>query len=205
MNKGDIASLIAGVAIVVAVATVYYGDTTPSDERMPGRTDVYVTVTAIPTPTPTGPPEYTGAVYRIRYTDDYFSYPVWWMPDNLTTYGGSDPPAWRGGSRTIARLEEEHGGVSEIFVVHSPVWRLNCTVDATGAPAGAMFGMMCVDARSGEILNAGELRGTGIIQKNIHRGGNETYIVVDARSIDRFSITVETDASSPGYVTPSPR
>lgn len=201
MDRGDLLSLVVGLGIVLILAVAYPALTAP-ESRDTGPTEVPtgVPVTTPPITTPPAP-----GVFRIDYVDDFFSYPCYRLPDNLSTYGGSESPAWKGGTRTIARLDEGRGGVSEIFVVHCPVWRLNCTVTAETEPGNAQFRMMLVNARTGAIMDAGELRGAGHMYKNIQVQGAETYLVVGTRKVDRFSVAVETEDTCTGGVTPAPR
>ncbi|MGC9434732.1 MAG: hypothetical protein ACP5C4_01395 [Methanomicrobiales archaeon] len=200
MDRGDLLSLVVGLGIVLILAVAYPALTAPeSGDPEP---------TEVPPGVPVTPPVTTApatGVFRIDYVDDFFSYPCYRLPDNLSTYGGSESPAWKGGTRTIARLDEERGGVSEIFIVHCPVWRLNCTVTAEIEPGKAQFRMMLVDARTGAIMDAGELLGAGHLYKNIQVQGAETYLVVGTRNVDRFSIAVETGDTCTGGVTPAPR
>lgn len=197
MERGDLLSLMIGLCIVLVVAVAYPELTAPDDGTTGPAT--------VPTGTPHTPPVTstpTIEVYRIGYVDDYFTYPYYRLPGNLSTYGGSESPAWTGGSRTIARMDEVRGGVSETFVVHCPVWRLNCTVIADTAPAKAHFRMMLVNADTGAIMDAGELLGSGHLYKNVQVQGTGTYLVVGLSGVDRFSITVETSDTCTGGVTP---
>lgn len=200
MEIGDLLSLVIGLGVVLVIAVAYPALTAP-DSMDTGPTPVSTGVPYTP-PATTAP---AIEIYRINYVDDFYSYPCYRLPDNLSTYGGSETPAWKGEARTIARMDEVRGGVSEIFVVHCPVWRLNCTVTAETVPGQAHFRMMLVNARTGAIIDAGEIRGAGHLYRNIQVQGAETYLVVGTRDVDGFSIAVETEPACTGGVTPAPR
>ena len=147
------------------------------------------TITQPPAPTPSPLPEPT----RIHYTTRVWSYPCCYLPDNLTFYGGSDPP-WKKSADIIpfAYIEEGRGGITEAFHVPYAVWRLNCSVSATIRPEAAHFRMALVDLESGTIVEGADLQYPGTIIKNVQRGGKDFYLIVSVDEVDSYHITLET-------------
>jgi hypothetical protein len=138
---------------------------------------------------PTPPPV---TATRISYTTDYSRYPVRFLPSDMGIYGFSDI-AWRyNSSVTFAYVEENHGGITETFTVPYPVWRMTTTLTATRTPENARFRMILVDEKSGLILEGVEIRFPGRVEKTVAARGRPLYMVIDARNVDRFVITLET-------------
>jgi len=193
VDKGDLLSIIAALIIVSAVALLLRP---PAAEPGSGVPETPVTTPTPPITTPTPIPTPTIALpepFRITYTTSVWDYPVCYLPENLTRYGGSDPP-WKGAHRAVAFawIEESRGGITEAFYVPYSVWRLNCSVSATVWPEAARFRMALVELESGTIVEGAELYYPGSIIKNVERGGKEFYIIVSVDNIDSYRITLET-------------
>lgn len=196
MDKGDILSILAALIIVSLVAVVLQF---PAAEAGP---EVPVTAPAKTTPEPpVTPPSVTPSVtppepprpFRISYASEFWDYPCIHLPDNLMSYGGSDP-LWKNSTEIVpfAYIEEGKGGITETFHVPYAVWRLNCSVSATIRPEAAYFRMALVDLKSGAIVKGAELRYPGSIIKNVQRGGKEFYLIVGLDEVDSYRITLET-------------
>ena len=193
MDKGDVFSILAALIIVSAIAMVF---------RLPAAeagSEVQESLTpeSIPTPYVTAPPVPASAVppgpVRLSYTTRVWDYPCCHLPNNLTLYGGSDPP-WNEapGIVPFAYIEEARGGITEAFHVPYAVWRLNCSVSATVRPEAAHFRMALVELGSGTIVEGADLRYPGTIVKNVQRGGKDFYLIVSVDEVDSYRITLET-------------
>ncbi|MDK2915450.1 MAG: hypothetical protein PWR25_7 [Euryarchaeota archaeon] len=188
MDKGDVFSILAALIIVSVLALAIRPPVAEAGPEIPKIPTPTPTVT--PAPTPAMPPE----PIRLSYTTNVWSYPICHLPDNLTKYGGSDPP-WRRGTQEIipfAYIEEGRGGITEAFHVPYAVWRLNCSVSSTIRPAAAHFRMALVDLESGTIVEGADMHYPGGIIKNVERGGKDFYLIVSVDDVDSYRITLET-------------
>ncbi|KUG20290.1 MAG: hypothetical protein KO206_09375 [Methanomicrobiaceae archaeon] len=192
MERGDIASIGAAIAIVVIVAALI--SMAPGRAEEPSGPSVPAGISTPPSPTTPVLERETEAIgpYRIRYEKNYQKYPLYHLPGNLSVYGASDP-AWRTGNEIVfAYIEESAGGVTETFRVPYPVWRINCTTFAERLPEYAWFRMALVDAEKGAIVTAAELRYPGNVFKNVQIQGREYYLIISCSHIDRYTVTLET-------------
>lgn len=196
VDKWDLCSVLAALAIVAVVAVVFG----PAPEAVP------VSPVAAPaeTPVPTTPssgdsgfvplPAATASPgpYRIVYETDYRKYPRYYLPSNLSSFGGSDIPWKTDHTVPFAYVEGSDGGVTETFTVPSPVWRMNCTVSAERRPQAALFRMALIDAETGGIVEGAELRYPGSIIKNVQSGDGTYYLIIGCDYVDRYVISLET-------------
>jgi hypothetical protein len=112
----------------------------------------------------------------------------------MSSFGASDP-LWRfNSSARFAYLEESHGGITTIFTVPYPVWRLNCTVSAWRSPEKAHIRLLLVDAEKGTIVNGIEWRNPGSVVKNVQSRFRPLYLIVSTEYVDRFVVSLETPA-----------
>ena len=192
MDKGDILSIFTALIIVSAIALVFRP---PVAEAGLEVLEPLAPV-GIPTPAVTTPPAPTSLALpdmtRIPYTTGARDYPIWYLPDNLTGYGGSDPLWKETGIVPFAYIHEARGGITRAFHVPYAVWRLNCSVSATVRPEAAHFRMALVELESGTIVEGAELRYPGSIVKTVERGGKDFYLIIGVDAIDSYRITLET-------------
>ena len=192
VDKGDILSIFTALIIVSAIALVFRP---PVAEAGPEVLEPLAPV-GIPTPAVTTPPAPTSLALpdmtRIPYTTGARDYPIWYLPDNLTGYGGSDPLWKETGIVPFAYIHEARGGITRAFHVPYAVWRLNCSVSATVRPEAAHFRMALVELESGTIVEGAELRYPGSIVKTVERGGKDFYLIIGVDAIDSYRITLET-------------
>ena len=192
VDKGDILSIFTALIIVSAIALVFRP---PVAEAGLEVLEPLAPV-GIPTPAVTTPPAPTSLALpdmtRISYTTGARDYPIWYLPDNLTGYGGSDPLWKETGIVPFAYIHEARGGITRAFHVPYAVWRLNCSVSATVRPEAAHFRMALVELESGTIVEGAELRYPGSIVKTVERGGKDFYLIVGVDAIDSYRITLET-------------
>lgn len=192
-------AVISALVIVSLVALVFQSPVAEvgEKEKIPGTmiteipTPPESTVTIPPlTPKPmTTPPE----PFRITYSTDFWDRPHVHLPENLVVYGGSDP-LWKNDADivTFAYVEEKRGGITDVFHVPYPVWRLNCSVTPTIRPESASFKMALVDLENEIIVKGAEFRYPGSIIKNVQRGGKDFYLIVSADGVDSYRISLET-------------
>jgi hypothetical protein len=193
VDKGDVISILAALIIVSSVAVLFNPLATQeysgNSEPFPPETVVPPSVTeSLPSPTPSAP----SSPIRIFYQADLTRYPNYYLPDNLSFFGGSDLPWKTGTIVAFAYVKEARGGITQEFFVSYPVWRLNCTTVATTKPAAAHFRMALIDAETGAIVDGAELHFPGNIIKNVQVGNKEFYLIIGAENIDSFQITLET-------------
>ncbi len=192
MDKGDILSIFAALVIVSAIALIFrppIAEAGPEASEPLAPVDIpTLAVTTPPTPTSPALPDLT----RISYTTGARDYPIWYLPDNLTRYGGSDPPWEETTVVPFAYIEEARGGITTAFHVPYAAWRLNCSVSATVRPEAARFRMALVELKSATIVEGAELRYPGSIVKTVERGGKDFYLIVGVDAIDSYRITLET-------------
>ncbi len=192
MDKGDALSILAALIIVSAMALVFRP---PVAEAGPEVTEIFAPESTT-TPAATAPavPALPASPdpARISYATGIRDYPLWHLPDNLTSRGGSDPPWKETGVVPFAYVEESRGGITRTFHVPYAIWRLNCSVSATVRPEAAHFRMALVERESGTIVEGADLRYPGSIIKNVERGGRDFYLIVGVDEIDSYRITLET-------------
>jgi len=190
MNSGDILSFAAAIGIVLIIVCIVHppwaapGDTVQTSETVS---------TPLPTTLPVTPAQTKQFIpVRLEYVQQPVTkYQTYIIPDNLTTFGMSDP-VWRGSNITsFAYLEGSYGGVTEPFFVSYPVWRLNCTVRKGSQPENARFKVLLINKETGSIVDGAELSGPGKVIKNQETSGKEFYLVVQS-SYAEFRIELET-------------
>ncbi|MDT8358380.1 MAG: hypothetical protein RQ758_07760 [Methanomicrobiaceae archaeon] len=191
MDTRDLLVLIVAVAVVVAIALVLrYPAVIPAPATTPSPT--ILPVTAEPrTTTPTPSTGEAQLPVRITYTTDYFSYPVHHMPENMQVFGASDPLWNPEEMATFAYLEERGGGVSRIFVVPYPRWQVIYTMDADLHPGSALLQWVLVDARTGEVVDGGELRTEPREVKRVQISGKEMYFILRVRDAEGVRLSLE--------------
>ncbi|WP_143706357.1 hypothetical protein [Methanoculleus marisnigri] len=189
MDKGDVFSILAALLIVSVLALVFRPPVAEAGQEIPEIPTPTPPVTVLPTETPAAPLE----PQRLSYATRVWDYPCCHLPDNLTLYGGSDPP-WTGTQKVIAfaYIEEGRGGITEAFHVPYAVWRLNCSVSSTIRPEAAHFRMALVELESGTIVEGADLHYPGSIVKNVEKGGKDFYLIVSVDEVDSYRITLET-------------
>ncbi|MDI6718793.1 MAG: hypothetical protein QMD46_04200 [Methanomicrobiales archaeon] len=190
MDKRDLLFLAAGVAFVVALSLLLH----PPAVQPPAGD---IPPPAAPTPPlspPPAPPEATRpevAPQRIVYTERPHQYTVYLLPADIASYGNSDPPWVYRNVTTFAVMEGSRGGVTERFAVPYPLWRINCSVAAERTPQYARFQVALMDAETGSLVDALEMRYPGSSTRIIREHSREFYLIVGASQIDRFTIALE--------------
>jgi hypothetical protein len=199
MERGDLAAVIIGLVLVVILAVIL-----SPPAQSPRQAPIPDSTTRVPAPAVTPVPEATKepapglptppqvTTRRISYTNDYFLFPVRFLPGDMSRYGSSDAPWQYSSPVAFAYIEENHGGITETFTVPYPVWRMTSTVYATRTPENARFRMILVDEGSGQIVNGVEIRFPGTVTKTVVARGRPLYIVIEAENVERFTITLET-------------
>lgn len=203
MERGDLAAVVLAIALVILLTFLFTPPARPSPQARepvpttrapvtfptPAPTPVPET-TAEPTPGPTPLPQVTTT--RITYTHDYYLLPIRYLPANMAIYGFSDVEWQYNRSVAFAYIEENHGGITETFIVPYPVWRMTSTLSATRTPERARFRMILVDETSGQILEGVDIRYPGTVTKTVVIRERPLYMVIEAANVDRFVITLET-------------
>jgi hypothetical protein len=202
----DIVTLIGGLVFVIVVAILANPGTisgTPSFFHPPP-TIVPVAVTSFPTTvltlvpipvlTPVPVPT-TAPPYRIFYTSNPFSYPVYKLPENMGTFGASGNLGYGQEMVPFAFVEDTRGGVTQKFFVPYPVWGMNITVTANLTPQYGNFRMVLADATDGRIIDGGEILNRGSMYRIIRTSNTDLYMIISTAYIDRFRIDLETNRS----------
>jgi hypothetical protein len=207
VDKGDIYTVIGGVAVILLIAVVANpGMLSPilpgvksgnavqeTGSPTPVQTAVYtLSPTQAPganlTPQPPAPP------YRITYANNPFTYPTIHLPVHMETFGGSDIPLRGNTTVPFAYIEESRGGITTIFPAPYDVWALNISVTANRQPQYAMFDMVLCDAKTGTIITGAEIQNGGTMYK-VARTSGRMYMIISVAYVDSFRVTLETPYS----------
>ena len=212
MDIRDLLVLLVSIVIVAAIALVLNHPLDSQDAIAPTPVPptvvstepalIPVTIHPLPTcvetnasPEPTSPPLNVPEPSRIRYTDSILGYPRHLIPSNMNIFGASEPPWKDTDIFPFAYVEENRGGITELFSVQYPIWRINATIKADTKPQYALMQWILVDAETGEIIEGGELKYGGNLVKNVQIAHTEMYFIITTRDVDRFSLTLETMAA----------
>ena len=203
MKKGDLLIFAAGIATVIVIAIL------ANPQSISGVTGPVPVTTIAPAPALTPLPvptiitspsqEVTPAQiptdtsqYRIYYTDEPHSYPLFRIPENMETFGASDI-LWREYEMVpFAFIEEPRGGLTQKFSIPYPLWVLNTTVTANTSPQYGNFRMVVCYASNGTIIQGGEILNRGTAYRIIRTSNTDLYMIISTTSIDHFRITFET-------------
>jgi len=203
VEKGDILTLAGGLLIVLVIAVVANpqylasiksaGDkTTPSPTLIPIPTVTYQTTVSpthlqlTPTPIPADAPP-----YQIFYSDKPFLYPVFKLPENMETFGGSDIISRSQEMVPFAFVDEKRGGLTQTFSVPYPVWILNTTVIANTTPQYGRFRMALCYAANGTLIEGEEILNRGTSYRLIQTSNTDLYMIISTAYIDRYYISLE--------------
>jgi hypothetical protein len=206
VEKGDILTFGAGIAIVIVIAILanpqsFPGFTAPvpvvrpvpAPALTPLPVLTFITPTyreVTPTPLPTDTPQ-----YRIFYTDKPLSYPLFRLPENMETFGASDI-LWRDQEMVpFAFVEDKRGGLTQKFSIPYPLWVLNITVTANTSPQYGNFRMVLCYASNGTVIKGVEILNRGTAYRVIQTSNMDLYMIITTTSIDRYRITFETPRS----------
>jgi hypothetical protein len=198
MERGDLAAVLIGLTLVIILTVVLSppAHSTPQAPKLVVTTGVPTTpVTPVPEmtePTPGLPTPPPATTKRIFYTNDYYLFPVRYLPSDMAMYGFSDVEWQYNSSVAFAYVEENHGGITEPFTVPHPIWRVTSTLDAVKTPEYAKFRMILVDEESGRILEGTEIHFPGSVTKTVVADKRPVYMIIEAVNVDRFIITIET-------------
>lgn len=198
MERGDLAAVIIGLSLVILL-TVILSPPAHSPRQAPKAVPPTRVPTILATPVretatepapelPTPPPVTTR---RIFYTDNYYLFPVRFLPNDMAMYGFSDVEWQYNSSVAFAYVEENHGGITGTFTVPYPIWRMTSTLYATRTPENARFRMILVDEGSGQVLEGAEIHFPGTVTKTVVARGRPLYMVIEAENAERFMITLE--------------
>ena len=203
MEKGDILTVAAGIALIIVIsilanppsisgvmAPVPVTTPVPSLALTPLPVQTIITPTpgvVTPVPVPTDAP-----LYRIFYSDNPLSYPRFKVPENMETYGASDI-LWREWEMVpFAFVEDKRGGLTKKFSIPYPVWVLNATVTANTSPQYGNFRMVLCYASNGMVIEGIEILNRGTSHRVIQTSNTELYMIITTANIDRYRITFET-------------
>ena len=199
VDRGNLVTLLAAAAVVSMVLLLAHSLLIPPTVRVtPEPTPIPTLPPATPSPSP--PPPTPAATpqgitpTRITYTGQFSSYPVLFIPSDMSPYGAPDAPWQFNSSVRFAYLEESHGGFTTIFTVPYRVWRINCTVSAWRSPEEAHLRLLLVDAETGTPLEGIEVRNPGTVVKNVQSRFRPLYLIVSTEQVDRVFISLETPA-----------
>ncbi len=113
------------------------------------------------------------------------------LPAHFGSYGDSDPSWAYTNVTTFAVMEGSRGGVTERFAVPYALWRINCSVAAERTPQYTRFQLALMDAETGSLVDALEMRYPGSSTRIIREHSREFYLILGASQIDRFTIALE--------------
>lgn len=222
MERGDLLTIIAGIAIVIIIAiAVKYGNVipanrfgsfskTPVTSPAPITTESAVTTTAtVPTVTtlpltivPAQVPTLPDPVpVRIYYTSKPLDYPVFKLPEHMETFGGSSNPWADPDVVTFAYVTEPRGGLTQEFRVPYGLWGMNITVEAWTRPQNAQFNMVLCYAKDGRIIDGVEILNRGSVFRSIQVSNTDMYLIIHTDYVDRFLINFITPRSYYNNVT----
>jgi hypothetical protein len=206
VDSGDIFALVAGIAIVIFVAIManpqYLSELQESagmllnPEKMVLQTSVPVTIAPnypekIPVVTPAlQKPD--ALPYRISYTDKPFTFPVYRLPENMVTTGASEIPRQTQEWVPFAYIENNRGGLTEVFSVPYPIWLINTTVVAENQPQYADFRMALCYAETGGIIKGEEIVKPGTSYKIVRTANTSMYMIISVKNIDLYHLRLET-------------
>ena len=206
MEKGDLLTLIGGFVVLLLVAVLVRPDSfmvllPGSQEGVTPQITATLTVSPEMTVAATGTPRtvpVTGITpqeprppYRITYTSNPFTYPKIHLPDHMEAFCASDIPLRENRSVTFAYVEGTGGGLTQIFTVPYEVWAVNMTVHAERMPQYAMFKMVICDAKTGAVLQGGEIQFPGSMYKVVRASG-PMYMIITTSNVDSFRIDLGT-------------
>jgi hypothetical protein len=206
VDSGDIFALVAGIAIVIFVAIManpqYLSELQESagmllnPEKTVLQTSVPVTIAPnypekIPVVTPSlQKPDVLP--YRISYTDKPFTFPVYRLPENMVTTGASEIPRQTQEWVPFAYIENNRGGLTEVFSVPYPIWLINSTVVAENQPQYADFRMALCYAETGGIIKGEEIVKPGTSYKIVRTANTSMYMIISVKNIDLYHLRLET-------------
>ncbi len=207
MDKGDILTLLGGFVVLLLIVVLVRPDSfmvmvpgshqggTPQVTAIPTVSpEITVTATGTPRTVPVTDitPREPAPPYRITYTSNPFTYPKIHLPDHMEAFGASDIPLRENRSVTFAYMEGSGGGgLTQVFSVPYEVWAVNMTVKADRMPQYALFRMVVCDAKSGAVLQGGEIQFPGSMYK-IVRASGPMYMIITTSNVDSFRIDLET-------------
>ena len=193
MERGDLISVVAGVAIVLVVLLVLRPSVlSPSAGES---TDATATPTATPALTAVATTTATAAPverepFRIVYTAHPEQQPNYLLPKNLTFLGGSDLP-WDDDAAVFAFLQESRGGVTESFTVPYTLWQWNCSIDASSRPEYSRLRIALVNATDGAILDGAEIRSGERVSKTVQVSQRGFYFITSCQQVGSFTCALE--------------
>jgi hypothetical protein len=184
VESGDILTLVAGLVIVIIIAvianphslstlqnpmTFVSSRLNPTPVPTPTPQIIYIMVT----PTPPPPPLPPAPPYRIFYTSNPLSYPVFRLPENMETFGASEIPMRTKDMVTFAYVEDTRGGLTQPFSVPYPVWIINTTVVSEINPQYGRFRMVLCYANNGTIIEGEEILNRGTVYRVVQTSNTD--------------------------------
>jgi len=205
VERGDIATLAAGIILVVIIALVVKGGSiaAPHEETPPVTTvpdgaapKTITDVTTAPAVTATPQPTTFQVIepVRITYARHPLDFPNIRLPDFMETFGGSDIPWKYPGVVTFAEMQGFRGGLSQEFTVPYQLWGMNITVESWTKPQYARFDMVLCSAEDGSVLEGLEILNRGTAFRSVQVSGKPMYLIINAEEVDRFRIDFITPA-----------
>lgn len=195
MERGDLISVAAGIVIVLVVLlvlrpSILTESAGSGDERVTVNTTIMPSPTTVPVVTTASPVRDPSSPFRIVYTSHPERQPNYLLPKNLTFLGGSDLP-WDDDAAVFALLQESRGGVTETFAVTYPIWRWNCSIDASSRPQYALLRVALANATDGSILDGAEIRSGEQVSKTVQYSQRDFYFITSCQHVGSFTCTLE--------------
>lgn len=122
------------------------------------------------------------------------------QPTNMDTYTNSDlfsSDIWGDDPhdiKTIAIMEGNESGFSEIFGIPYQLSRIKCTIMPKGNPAYSRLMWVLVDSDTGDIITGGNIFPEGEIIKEVSTYNKEMYFIIEARNVFSFTLELQTPA-----------
>ena len=206
VDTGDILALVAGISLVIIVAVMANpqylslrqvsseGTGQPLATTEPARITVPVT-SASPEQTPVVPADLKkteALLYRISLTDKPFTYPVYKIPRNMEQFGASAILPRTREWVPFAFIENNRGGLTQVFSVPYPLWAINTTIIAEKRPQYGVFRMVLCYADTGGVIEGDEIFNRGTSYRLVQVSNTEMYMIISPENIDSYRITLET-------------
>jgi|WetSurMetagenome_2_1015567.scaffolds.fasta_scaffold13364_1 hypothetical protein len=206
VDSKDVLTLFAGIAIVIFVAVIanpqYLSALQDFSGISPGSTEAIAPPSVFAPAAPYNPeliPDITSAPqkpgvppYTISFTDKPFTFPVYRLPENMETFGASEIPSQNEEWVPFAFIENNGGGLTQVFSVPYPIWMINTTVFADNQPQYANFRMALCYADTGGIIKGEEIVHPGTSYRVVRTSNTGMYLIISAENIDSYQLRFET-------------
>jgi hypothetical protein len=206
VDTGDTLALVAGISLVIIVAVManpQYLSLRQVPAEGAGRPMVTTEPAGILVPVTSASPGQTPGVpadlkkteaplYRISLTDKPFTYPVYTIPPNMEQFGASAILPRTQDWVPFAFIENNRGGLTQVFSVPYPLWAINTTIIAEKRPQYGVFRMVLCYAETGGIIKGEEIFNRGTSYRLVQTSNTDMYMIISPENIDSYRITFET-------------